>query len=283
MTSEKYKNRYRIASARATWWSYDWAGAYFITICTKNREHFFGHVTNKEMILSPIGELAHKFWYEIPNHAHNVELGAFQVMPNHIHGILILNGWTDDRGVGNDLVANLDSRSVSDDGFCFDCTVDGDHDDGDVPNGIPIGSTVIIGIIGRDKACLVPTDGTDNGDTDDNVGNTCDTDVDITNDGTGNNVSGENHANPTNSLPKPSPLTIPQARFQNQGKNTVSSMVGGYKSVVTKTAHLAKLTFGWQSRFWDRIIRNDAEYQRINDYIENNPKLWKDDRFFASG
>jgi hypothetical protein len=39
--TEKYKNRYRFASTRATWWSYDWAGAYFITICTKNRQHFF--------------------------------------------------------------------------------------------------------------------------------------------------------------------------------------------------------------------------------------------------
>ncbi|MBN1604267.1 MAG: hypothetical protein JW915_21835 [Chitinispirillaceae bacterium] len=80
----------------------------------------------------------------------------------------------------------------------------------------------------------------------------------------------------------PLPLSIPQTRFQNQGKNTVSSMVGGYKSVVTKTAHLAKLTFDWQYRFHDHIIRNDEEYQRINDYIESNPKRWKDDRFFSS-
>jgi hypothetical protein len=122
MTTEKYKNRYRIASARAAWWSYDWAGAYFITICTKNREHFFGHVKKGEMYLSPIGELAHKFWYEIPNHAHNVELGAFQVTPNHLHGILILNGWTDDRGVGNGSVANLDSRSISD-GDCVETLI----------------------------------------------------------------------------------------------------------------------------------------------------------------
>jgi hypothetical protein len=59
-------------------------------------------------------------------------------------------------------------------------------------------------------------------------------------------------------------------------------MVGGYKSVITRITHLDGLIFDWQDRFWDRIIRNDAEYQRINDYIENNPKLWKDDRFFSS-
>jgi REP element-mobilizing transposase RayT len=271
MTSAKYKNRYRIASARATWWSYDWAGAYFITICTKNRQHFFGHVKNEEMILSPVGELAHKFWYEIPNHAHNVELGAFQVMPNHLHGILILNGWMDDHGVGNDSGANSNSRFVSD-GDC-DCNVDCEN--ADFPGSVGFDET-----IGRDKACLVSTDG--------NTGDTGDTDGDFMNDRNGNNattVSGENHANPANpadSAPKQPPLTIPQKRFRNQGKNTVSSMVGGYESAVTRFAHRAGYTFGWQSRFWDRIIRNDEEYQRINDYIENNPKLWKDDRFYSA-
>jgi len=39
------------------------------------------------------------------------------------------------------------------------------------------------------------------------------------------------------------------------------------------------VVFGWQSRFHDHIIRNDAEYQRINDYIENNPKNWDNDKF----
>jgi hypothetical protein len=76
-------------------------------------------------------------------------------------------------------------------------------------------------------------------------------------------------------------ISISQARFQNQGKNTVSSIIGGYKSVVTKTAHQAGLIFDWQSRFHDHIIRNDEEYQRINDYIEANPLRWRDDRFFS--
>ncbi len=88
----KYKNKYRIPSARATWWNYSWAGAYFITICTHDRLHHFGKIQNGKMQLSKLGEFAHNFWYEIPNHAKNVELGEFVVMPNHIHGILILNG-----------------------------------------------------------------------------------------------------------------------------------------------------------------------------------------------
>jgi REP element-mobilizing transposase RayT len=88
---EKYKNKYRMASARAQWWDYGWNGAYFITICTKNREHFFGQIIEKQFIASIIGQLAATIWYEIPNKFSFVELGDFVVMPNHIHGILILN------------------------------------------------------------------------------------------------------------------------------------------------------------------------------------------------
>src|SRR5690606_14847257 len=88
---EKYKNKYRIASARAQWWDYGWNGAYFITICTRNREHFLGEISGGKMLLSNTGIIADILWYEIPNHAPFVELGDFVVMPNHIHGILILN------------------------------------------------------------------------------------------------------------------------------------------------------------------------------------------------
>ena len=87
---DKYQNKYRISSARAEWLNYGWAGVYFITICTKTREHFFGEIINNKMYLSNLGILADVFWYEIPNHTNHIELGAFIVMPNHIHGILIL-------------------------------------------------------------------------------------------------------------------------------------------------------------------------------------------------
>ena len=87
----KYKNKYRIASARLQAWNYGWKGAYFITICTQNKEHYFGKIIDEGMRLSHIGILADVFWYEIKNHAKNIELGEFVVMPNHLHGILIIN------------------------------------------------------------------------------------------------------------------------------------------------------------------------------------------------
>ncbi|MFM7895689.1 MAG: transposase [Flavobacterium sp.] len=87
----KFKNKYRISSARLQTWDYSNNGAYFITICTQNRHHFFGHIKNQEMQLSEIGKLAEQFWYEIPNHFPMVEFGNFVVMPNHVHGILIID------------------------------------------------------------------------------------------------------------------------------------------------------------------------------------------------
>lgn len=88
---EKYKGKYRIPSARHPSWDYNKDGAYFITICTKNREHFFGECKNDKMKLSTIGAIVQGFWYDIPKHFLHAELDVFQVMPNHIHGILILN------------------------------------------------------------------------------------------------------------------------------------------------------------------------------------------------
>lgn len=82
---EKYQNKYRIPSARANWWNYGWAGAYFITICTRERENYFAEIKDEKICLSPAGILADVFWHEIPKHGIDLELGAFVVMPNHIH------------------------------------------------------------------------------------------------------------------------------------------------------------------------------------------------------
>ncbi len=106
---KKYRNKYRIESARLIGYDYGNAGLYFITICTAHREHYFGEIINGKMQLSNIGILADVFWYEIKNHSKNIELHQFVVMPNHIHGILeivknIDNGVDD---VGRDVACNV--------------------------------------------------------------------------------------------------------------------------------------------------------------------------------
>jgi len=90
-----FENKYRIKSARLKDWDYSSDGYYFVTICTKNKENFFGEIRNKEMFLSPVGAIAEKFWQEIPEHFTNVKLDVFVVMPNHIHGIVIIDNWNE--------------------------------------------------------------------------------------------------------------------------------------------------------------------------------------------
>ncbi|MEH1802962.1 MAG: transposase [Nostoc sp.] len=87
----KYKGKYRIDSTRLPAWSYANNAGYFVTICTHGKKCFFGEIVQSEMQRSPIGEIAQKLWYEIPNHFSNCQIDSFCVMPNHIHGILVIN------------------------------------------------------------------------------------------------------------------------------------------------------------------------------------------------
>lgn len=85
-----YQNKYRIEPARLENWIYSLSGYYYVTLCTKNREYYFGHIAEGKMILSDIGKMAEKYWKEIPVHFPFVSLDEFIIMPNHIHGIVIL-------------------------------------------------------------------------------------------------------------------------------------------------------------------------------------------------
>lgn len=203
--NNKFNGQFQIPSARWQQWDYRWSGTYFITICTKNREHFFGNITNGKIQLSDVGILADVLWYEIKNHAKNMELGEFVVMPNHVHMILILNGGDD----------NMNNN--------------------------------------------VDDNGDNNGD--DNVE-------------TGHSLSLQQQQQTKQ------PQSIGQQRFQNIGKNSVSSIIGSSKSAVSKHAHRLGFTFEWQTRFHDHIIRDNAEYQRIVEYIQPNPQKWNYDSLF---
>ena len=198
MSQGKFQNKYRISSIRAQWWDYGWNGAYFITICTQDREHYFGEIQNDKMVLSEVGIIADILWHQIPIHHKNVELGDFVVMPNHIHGILIIGKQS----------TNIDIDNVNN---------------------------------------------TNNGD---------------------NVETGHALSQHTLSVEKPG-----SQRFQNIGKNTISSIVGSYKSAVTKHANRLGYPHQWQKLFYDNIIRSNNDYQKISDYIVSNPENWAKDKF----
>ncbi len=85
-------------SPRLRDYNYAQSGAYFVTICTQRREWLFGEVEDGDMHLSALGEIADRLWYKLPDHHSNVELDAFVVMPNHVHGIVVIHDRVDTVG-----------------------------------------------------------------------------------------------------------------------------------------------------------------------------------------
>lgn len=85
-------------SPRLKTWDYSSAGWYFVTICVKNRDYVFGDVKEGKMILNDLGRIAHECWQEIPNHFPRVEIDEFIIMPNHVHGIVVIENIGDSVG-----------------------------------------------------------------------------------------------------------------------------------------------------------------------------------------
>ena len=117
--SDKFQNKYRIPSTRATWWNYGDSAAYFITICTKNRVHYFGEIVEEtqcaidksqsptvemqciaSLRATEIGKMVETEWLKTPSIRPdmNLELDDYVVMPNHFHAII----WIGDNKFNSD-------------------------------------------------------------------------------------------------------------------------------------------------------------------------------------
>lgn len=190
-------------SIRLKGYDYSQYGAYFITICTQDRACLFGNVVNGGLVLNEMGQIAYNEWLKTSELRKNVELDVFVIMPNHIHGIIILDG-TGECGRGELHSPNNDIAYNS--GEC--------------------------GTVNNSGECNSPNSGECN-----------------------------------------SPLRGPS--------NNIGAIVRGYKSSVTKQLNLLNIGCDvWQRNYWEHIIRDEQSYQRISDYIINNPAKWKDDKFF---
>jgi len=195
MKTEKFQNKYRIPTARAEWHDYN-GGEYFITICTSQRLHYFGRIINAEMVKNILGQKLDELILDVQSHNPYAQIPVYQIMPNHVHLIVCING-----GDCRDAAYHVSNGETDD-----DC---------------------------RDAACHVST---------------------------GKNEIMQNIADKCGLL---------------------STTIGGLKSALTKFANLNKLTFRWQTRFHDRIIRNAEEMNQIAIYIENNPLTWENDQFYT--
>lgn len=193
--SDRFQNKYRIASARLRNWDYGWNAMYFVTICTQNRECFFGDVVDGEMVSNDIGEIVKTEWlktFEMRPDM-NLESGEFVVMPNHFHAII---------GIGENEFNS--QRNINLDAQCRDA-----------------------------MHCVSTTNAT---------------------------------------------VNEPKNKFGPQSKN-LASIIRGFKIGVTQNARLINPDFAWQPRYHDHIIRNDESFQKISEYIKNNPANWSEDQF----
>ncbi|WP_414752685.1 transposase [Anabaena sp. CCY 9910] len=112
-----FKNKYRVESTRLPNHDYSQNGWYFVTICTYERQWLFGDVVNSQVNLSEIGKIAAKFWDEIPQHSQNTYIDAYVIMPNHVHGIIVI-----DNPECRDVVRRDFACNVSTSGDDFDDT-----------------------------------------------------------------------------------------------------------------------------------------------------------------
>lgn len=208
--------KYRSDTIRLRSWDYGWNGVYFVTICTHNRECYFGKILGSEndenidtvetqnlaslrsnldinigsnpdakMHLSKIGLIAQTCWLEIPEHFPFVKLGEFIVMPNHVHGIIIIDK-------NNDARENAGSKNI------------------------------VSQRTGKQKSLN---------------------------------------------------------KFGPQSKN-LPSIIRGFKIGVTKSARKIDADFKWQPKYYDHIVRDKESYNRISEYIRNNPSEWFNDKYY---
>ena len=244
--SDRFNNIYRIPSARAVWHDYD-GGFYHVTICTANRNRYFGKITvgkdGNVMELSPIGEYAIQQFQNVKEHYPYAEIPCFIVMPDHIHAIVYLGC--------KDVACNVSGNQ------CQSQNSDNVH------------------FVRRDVACNVSNDKThnkpnNNGQSLDKLAEVARNDDSKLSCGLGDVAryvsTGETQMMKNVKMAEISPKA-----------NTLATVIRGLKSAISKFAHENGIPFAWQTRFHDRIIRNQEELNATAKYIEDNLIKWPDE------
>ncbi len=257
MSELKFKNKYRIPSNRLKNWDYSTNAAYFITICTQNREHFFGKIINGEMHLNELGENATRFWLDIPKHFPFIELGNFVVMPNHTHGILIIDKTTNNTN-GCDITEYVVGNGCNG----GDVTVGCDGYGVDTPKlGVSASPSSTASTSSRPYPLTIASPSSP----------------------TIASAPQQFHISPTTPT---STKHIETEKPKNGGKNeqwkpgTIGVIINQYKRIVTINNRKINPKFKWQSNYHDHIIRNTFSFENIQNYIEKNPSKWNEDKFY---
>ena len=255
-------------SPRAKWHDYN-GGNYFVTFCTENRELYFGNIVGGKMQFSAIGEYAHLCVEKIPEINDNVAIPEFVVMPNHVHMIVIVDTpieWPDD-----DRLPQWNSPTTPNENMM--------HESGSV------GLSYHGSRIGNDNDFRLPQ-----WDSPTTAPNGCHFRagyVGLSYHGSrnGKDVSYHGSRNQDSRCDELTIIDFEQIINEEMQRRSnccgrLSRIIGQYKSAITKYANQNDISFAWQPRFHDHIIRNIKEMNLISNYIQNNPIRWELDRFY---
>ncbi len=182
-------------SIRLKGYDYSQDGAYFVTICVQNKECLFGEIVDGEMYLNEIGKIIQKQWKQLPKRFSNIKLDEFIIMPNHFHGIVVIENKTIKTGQPQGIAPT-----------CF-----------------------------KFQNARVPLVGT-----------------------------------------------------HSQNIHSIGNVIGAFKSLTTNEyicrVKLKKIQpFAgriWQRNYYEHIITNEKSWEKIKNYIIQNPERWKYNEFF---
>ncbi len=111
--SEKFQNKYRTETTRLKNWDYSLPGTYFVTICTQKGKYYFGDIKNEQMQYTETGKIAKQYFNEIPKHYPNVVINEFVVMPNHVHGLVIITNNSNNKIRNVEATFNVETQNFA--------------------------------------------------------------------------------------------------------------------------------------------------------------------------
>jgi putative transposase len=313
---EKYQNKYRIQSNRLPKWDYSSNGAYFITICVNNKNYLFGSVEQGKMILNDFGQIAHHEWEISAQIRKEIELDIFVIMPNHMHGIVIINKSNIDGPHVETHGPHVETHGPHVETHGPHVETHGPHVETHGPHVETHGPHVEThGPHVETHGPHVETHGPHvetHGPHVETHGPHVETHGPHVE--THGRVSLQQQSQPNQQQSQPNQQQSQPNQQQSQPNQqqsqpnqpqlhrkpkSISSFIAGYKSSVTtkinNLIHEYVQTHGhdyygiekfnrknklWQPNYYDHIIRDEAEYNRIRTYIIENPQKWEQDKFY---
>ncbi|MBK5214783.1 MAG: hypothetical protein JJE55_14110 [Flavobacteriaceae bacterium] len=269
-------------SIRLKGYDYSQDGLYFVTICCENKVCRFGDIKDGEMCLNEYGEIAYSQWLKLAGRFTNCELDVFQIMPNHMHGIIVLNNPAPaNRAVSKNVEKNMagapiangkndieniaaagapiaDAHNDIENTAAGAPVADAHNDIENTAAGAPLAGALIDDDAGADY---------ENG-----------AGADYKNGAGADSIKGAGADSIKGAGASPA-RTGANAAY-------LGDIVGAYKSIVANEClRIYKLNnqiMGklWQRNYYEIIIRNQQSYSRISEYIINNPAKWDSDKFY---